>query len=384
MFVEKHPACGHVGILHFSYFTILFMMEERMKKSLFGLVVLAVISSATAQNLTLPQPSPRASVMQQVGLARVSVEYGSPAVNGREVWNKLVPYGMSPGQGFNDGNPFPWRAGANENTVFATTHDIMVEGKPLKAGSYGLHMIPGEKEWIVIFSKNYTSWGSFFYKENEDALRVTVKPEWKNESRDRLAYGFDETTDRSSTLHLRWEKIRIPLKITIDYDNQVMSSIRSELKTLPGFNPQALMQAANMSIQTNSDLKEALAWTDRAINLGGGVPAMLTKASVLEKMGNAKESEELRKRAIDRATEVELNNYGYALLGRQAVDQALEIFALNVKKNPASWNVYDSYAEALAAKGDKKKAVENYKKALSLAPENQKPRINQILGGLEK
>jgi len=83
-------------------------------------------------------------------------------VNNRIIWGTLVPYGQV------------WRARANENTTIAFSDPVMIEGKPLEKGTYGLHMIPTENNWSIIFSKNATSWGAFTYDQKEDALRVTV------------------------------------------------------------------------------------------------------------------------------------------------------------------------------------------------------------------
>ena len=102
---------------------------------------------------------------QQVGVTDITITYHRPVVNGRKIWGGLVPTGQV------------WRAGANENTTIEFSTPVSIEGKPLPAGTYGLHMIPGENEWTVIFSRNYTSWGSFSYDEKEDALRVTAKPQ---------------------------------------------------------------------------------------------------------------------------------------------------------------------------------------------------------------
>ena len=139
--------------------------------------------SATAQPHHLPASgdNQRASVTQQVGPVEVTISYGSPRVvlkgNDRrgKIWGTLVPYGLTE-LDFNDCKSCPWRAGANESTVFTTTGEIKVQGKSLPAGSYGLFAITGPEEWTFIFSKNTTSWGAYWYDPKEDVLRVTAKP----------------------------------------------------------------------------------------------------------------------------------------------------------------------------------------------------------------
>ena len=162
-----------------------------------------------------PPASPKAATTQTVGVDTViTIEYSRPGVKGRKIWGELVPYGLAPGISYSDGKPFPWRAGANQNTTIEFSKDVLIEGKSLAAGKYGIHMIPGEKECIVIFSKNNSAWGSYKYKKEEDALRVTVTPmdapheEW-------MSFGFDELTATSTVASLHWEKIRIPIKIEL-------------------------------------------------------------------------------------------------------------------------------------------------------------------------
>jgi len=177
-------------------------------------LLLAAPSPAAAQGAQIRQ-SLKAAVMQRLGVdVDITIEYSRPGVKGRKIWGDLVPLGMAPGNKYSKDQPFPWRAGANENTTINFTKDVLIEGKPLAAGKYGIHMIPGEKEWTIIFSKNSTSWGSFAYKQEEDALRVVVTPvaaafhEW-------LTYGFDDLAGKSATAFLLWEKLKVPFKISL-------------------------------------------------------------------------------------------------------------------------------------------------------------------------
>jgi hypothetical protein len=185
----------------------------------FGLVLtlailLALPSASFAQRNRIPA-SLRASVTQHLGTdAVITIDYGRPGVKGRKIWGGLVPYGMSPGNQYSKNKPFPWRAGANENTTIEFNKDLLIDGKPLPAGKYGIHMIPGEKEWTIIFSKKNDAWGSFTYDQAEDALRITVTPaqapheEW-------LTFGFDDLAGTSATAYLRWEQLKIPFKIQL-------------------------------------------------------------------------------------------------------------------------------------------------------------------------
>jgi hypothetical protein len=157
----------------------------------------------------------KASVMQRLGTdTDITIEYSRPGVKGRKIWGGLVPYGLAPGNKYSDNKPFPWRAGANENTTIEFNKDLLIEGHLLPAGKYGIHMIPGEKEWTIIFSKNNSAWGSFAYKQEEDALRVTVTPV-KAPFQEWLEYGFDDLAGTSATAYLHWEELKVPFKIKL-------------------------------------------------------------------------------------------------------------------------------------------------------------------------
>ena len=128
------------------------------------MILLAGRSLLQAQTvLDLPRPSQSASVSQRVGIADIAIHYSRPLVKNRKLWGGLVPYDQV------------WRAGANENTTISISDQVKIESELLPAGTYGLHMIPHERDCTIIFSKNSSSWGSFTYNPSEDALRVTVK-----------------------------------------------------------------------------------------------------------------------------------------------------------------------------------------------------------------
>jgi hypothetical protein len=168
-----------------------------------------------AQQNDKPRPSPKASVFQEIGIdTDITIAFSRPGVKGRKIWGELVPFGLAPGNQYSKNNPYPWRGGANENTTIDFSKDVMVEGNKLPAGKYGLHFIPSEKEWTIIFSKNSTLWGSYQYTKEEDALRVTVKA-LKAPFQEWLTYGFDNLTDSSAIAFLHWEELKVPLKISV-------------------------------------------------------------------------------------------------------------------------------------------------------------------------
>jgi len=191
-----------------------------MKRNIvLGLVVVltvgfAVSNSAFAQEKKVRASLP-ASVSQTLGVdSEITFDYSRPGVKERKIWGELVPYGLSPGNKYSKEKPFPWRAGANEKTTITVGSDVLVDGKPLPAGKYSIHMIPSEKDWIVIFNKVSEGWGSYDYDEAEDALRVKVTPveapfeEW-------MRFGFDDLAGTSAVAFLQWEKLKVPFTIAL-------------------------------------------------------------------------------------------------------------------------------------------------------------------------
>ncbi len=322
--------------------------------------------------LTVPQASPAASVSQTVGLTEITISYHRPAVNKRKVWGGLVPYNEV------------WRAGANENTTITFSTPVTVGGKQLPAGTYGLHMLPGETEWSVMLSSVASAWGSFSYDEKEDVVRFKATPKTVADSEERLEYRFENPTNDSVQVVLEWEKLQLSFPITVDTKAVVLASLKGELRGLPRFGWQGWNQAAQWCLTNDADLDQGLAWADRSIAAATNFTNLRTKAGILEKKGDTKQAAELRDRSMKIATEAEMNAYGYQLLGQNKQDEAIAVFRKNVKDHPDSWNTYDSLGEALAAKGDKKGAIENYSKALAMTTAaDQKKRIDGILAKLK-
>ncbi|MFZ0389264.1 MAG: DUF2911 domain-containing protein [Calditrichia bacterium] len=333
---------------------------------------LALQNSTAQPQLTLPQVSPAAEIRQTIGLTEIIISYHRPAVNGREIWGNLVPYGQV------------WRAGANENTTISFSDTVMINGKELPAGKYGLHMLPEKDKWTIIFSNVHWAWGSFSYDSTEDALRISATPETAP-FEERLNYRFDGVTGNSAEIALYWEKLRVPFTVTIDEHKLAIQNFRRQLRDLPRFFWRGWYQAANYANQNNIATQQALDWIDRSININENFSNLQVKADLLKKMGRRDEAARIQKRAFELATENEVNQYGYQLLSAGNVNEAIEIFRKNIADHPDSWNVYDSMGEAYAVQGDTVKAVEFYKKALDrTADQNQQQRIRNILQNLQK
>jgi len=348
--------------------------------------VLSISTNIYAQ-LDTPRGSQKAIVSQRVGITDITISYSRPSVNGREIWGKLVPYGMN-NLGFGTAKESPWRAGADENTTISFTDDVTVEGQPLKAGTYGLHMIVNEDHnATIIFSNNSTAWGSFFYEPSEDALRVDVKT---NETpfTEQLTYDFINVDAASATAVLNWEKKQIPFKIGVDVTNIVLADIRNKLQNQPGFQRQSWEQAANFALNNGGDLNEALGWVDNAIAgqfySQKTVNNLTLKARIMNKMGNKEAYATFMDEAASIANSNQLNNLGYQMLGTKDYQRALSYFEKAVKLDPTNPNVYDSLGECYKTMGDRKNAIKFLKKSLSMnPPPNVRANSEKLLAELD-
>jgi hypothetical protein len=348
-----------------------------------ALVLAAVPAAAQMPGLTLPPSGDNqvASVTQGIGLVRVTVDYSSPDVHGPngedrrgKIWGGLVPYGLAKVDFATCGDQCPWRGGANQNTVFRTTHDVKVQGQPLPAGSYGVHFIPGPEEWTVIFSKNSTSWGSYYYDPKEDALRVTAKPE-KSEYHEWLTYEFTDRQADHATLALRWEDLQVPVTISVDdMPGLYADALVRDLRTDAGWNRQHVLTAAQYLLQNKRHLPEALFWTERAIPPGAPADfnSLVTLAELQKANGKAEDAAKTMDRALANPalTPIEVHQYARQLQAQNRNEEAMQVFQMNAKRFPNAWPVRFGLARGHAGLGHKTEALAEARNALKAAPDD--------------
>jgi tetratricopeptide (TPR) repeat protein len=348
-----------------------------MKRGLLIVLAIAGISLSVPASfsqstvLDLPLDSQGAAVTQRIGITDITIDYHRPLVKGRTIWGKVVPYGEV------------WRAGANENTTIAFTNPVTIEGKPLAAGIYGLHMIPRENEWTVIFSKVHTAWGSFSYREAEDALRITVKPQ-PSEMHEALIYDFEDVKSDSAVATLRWEKLAVPIKIGVNVHEVVQASLRNQLQGLPQYTWEAWDDAATYLLGQKYDLEDALKYEETSIRIEPRFDNFLNKSRVLEAMGRKDEAEVAKNQALKRATAAQLYYYGRQLQQEGKQDQAFDLFRQAAQKDPTDWVVHDGTARIYSAQGDFDDAVKEMKISLAGAPDNYKIFFEPLVKKLEE
>lgn len=334
---------------------------------------LAFAGLASAQLTAVPDGgNKKASVSEVVGITNVAISYNRPGVKGRDghIWGQLVPPGYVD-QGFGPSKAAPWRAGANENTTIEFSTDVKIEGQPLPAGRYGFFIAYDPNECTLIFSKNSTSWGSFFYKPEEDALRVKVKPVPADKSVPWLKYEFSDQTLTSAVVDLEWEKLVIPFKIDVDLVNTQLESFRKELRTDKGFTWESWAQAALFCAQHKTNLEEGLQWANTATgtDFGGSktFQAWSAKAAVLDSLGRSSEAADVMKKALPYGDKNEIYYYARTLTRHQKGKEALEVFKMNYDKNPDEFITNAGMAKGYSAVGDYKKALTYAQKAKAQA-----------------
>jgi tetratricopeptide (TPR) repeat protein len=337
-----------------------------------GLVAAAMpwLSPAQSFVLDLPAPSQRAEISQRIGLTDITITYHRPLVNGRKIWDGLVPYGKV------------WRAGANENTTIAFSDPVMVEGKPLESGVYGLHMIPNADQWTVIFSKNSTSWGSFTYDQAEDALRVTVKPK-PADMHEALTYDFDDVRPESAVIQLEWEKIAVPFKVSVNVHQVVQASLKKQLRNLSQYTWMSWDDAANYLLAEKISLDQALAYANKSIETEDRFDNELTKSKILTALNRKDEAAAAQKKALAMASPLQMHFYGRQLQGEKRNSEAFVIFRENAKNHPDLWFVHTGLARIYSSEGKFDEAAQEMRIAVAAAPDNQKSYLDGILKRLE-
>lgn len=346
-------------------------------KKLFLAASLLVTAGLSAQLTTTPSGgNKKAMVGEQIGLTKVEINYDRPGVKGREgkIYGTSIVHNGFIDQQFGPSKAAPWRAGANENTTIEFSTDVTIEGKPLKAGKYGLFLAYDPNASTLIFSKNTISWGSYFYNPEEDALRVTIKPVALDRSVEWLKYEFTNQTDNAATISLMWEKMSFPFRVETDLIKNQVELFRSQLRNRLGFTWQSWNQAAAWCVQNKTNLDEALLWADTATSaiFGGNMEFQthVTKANVLKALGRTAEADSVMKKAMPLGNMIDLHQYGRQLLNQKKTAEALEVFKLNYSKNPDQFTTLVGLARGYSGTGDFKNALKFMTKALSQAPDD--------------
>jgi len=245
-------------------------------------------------------------------------------------------------------------------------------------------MIPNPDSWTVIFSKTNTAWGSYSYKQDEDALRVNVKPRALAEMKEALEFEFEDLKPESTAVTLKWEKLGVPFTVSIKDADQTLQNIRAQLKGRGQFTWQALDEGAQFCLTRKINLDEALRWADASIQNEERFDNLSTKADILKALNRPDEAKAAWNHALEIATAVQLYSYGRRLQGEKRGAEAMEIFQAVAKRFPQT--VYEHLAEARikSAAGDFAGAAAEATQAQNAAPTDaQKQSIKALIDRLQ-
>jgi len=353
-------------------------------------MILAITTEAQMIRLPDGGVNHKSKAGRRVGVTDIEINWNAPGVKGREgnIWGTTVaPFGFTV-LGYGSEVSSPWRAGANESTTISFSTDVTINGKPLAAGTYGFFIALYPDSCTLIFNKNTAGWGSYFYREELDVMRVGTIQQKDKAMIEWLDYTFTNQTDRSIEVALEWEHWRIPFKIEVDLLNTTLTSIRIQLSGAMGFDPPSLETAARWCLQNQVNYDEALHWINVVVdpNLGriNSFQALSTKAGLLEKLNRKEESDKIMQSALENATVIEMHQYGRQLLNEKRVKEAMAVFEKNHAKYKGAWPTNTGMMRGYSAMGNLKKALTYAKLALAQAPneENRKV-IEQAIKSLE-
>ncbi len=278
-----------------------------MKKLFLGLFVASLTLSGNAQIKT-PQPSPLSKIEQKVGLTDVTVEYSRPGVKGRKVFGDLVPFGKL------------WRTGANKNTIVTFSQDVTIDGKSLKKGSYAIFTKPGATSWEVMFYNDTNNWGTpRKWDDKKVALTTTAKVEKMPMSIESFTITIDDLTNSSAVLGILWENTYAGIKFNVPTDKAVESSISS---VMAGPGPNDYYAAASYYMDEGKDIKKAMMWIDKAVDLTSDQPRFwyLRKQSLIHaKAGDKKGAIKAAKASLMHAEKA--NNADYVKMNKDSLKE---------------------------------------------------------------
>ncbi|GAB4017765.1 DUF2911 domain-containing protein [Spirosoma sp. KCTC 42546] len=259
-------------------------------------MLLAICSFSIAQaQLKVPAASPAQTTKQSFGLGDITLEYSRPAVKGRTIFGDLVPYDKV------------WRTGANATSKITFSTDVKLEGKDVKAGTYGLFTIPGKSSWEVMLSKDLNLGANVGdYKKENEVVRVQVKPTTLANKVETFTINLADILPNSAVLEIMWDKTRVPVAITADIDQTIVKNIEASLAS----DKPAYFEAASYYYDTNRDLKQALGWVTKATEQNPkAFWVMLLKARIEQKLNQKAAAIASAEKTVTLATEAKNADY---------------------------------------------------------------------------
>ena len=277
-------------------------------KKVIVLLAFIIANFAIEAQVKTPQPSPKATVEQVVGLTTVNVEYSRPSTKGRSVFGDLVPFGKV------------WRTGANANTLISFSDDVTIDGKSLPKGKYSLFTLPKADNWEIIFYKTTDNWGNpEEWKETDVALRANAKPILTDRKVETFTIGINNVSNDSGDLEISWEKTLIALKFEVPTQKTAIASIT---KALAGPTAGDYFSSAQYFYQSNGDMNKALEYVNKAISMakvGEDVPFwhLRQKSLIQAKLNDKKGAIETAKQSL--AGAIKDDNQDYVKMNNDSI-----------------------------------------------------------------
>jgi hypothetical protein len=278
---------------------------KRIYFYLAAMLVACASQNSYAQLLKVPQLSSSQTIVQELGLGKITLTYSRPSVRGRKIFGAMEPYGNV------------WRTGANAATTIKFTDDVTIEGTKVPAGEYGLFSIPDKNEWTVILNKTANQWGAYTYKQADDQLRFKVKTINHTDPTETLTMQFNDVDRTKCELEISWANVSFSFNISTDVDSKVMANINDVMNT----DKKPYFDAALYYYENNKDLNKALEWISTAEKAEPKSPFYkVWKARIQLKMGDKSAALATAKEGVRLAKEQ--NDKEYERLNQGVIDQA--------------------------------------------------------------
>ncbi|WP_436517313.1 DUF2911 domain-containing protein [Ekhidna sp. To15] len=359
-------------------------MKKTQLLLIVGCIFCTSLSFGQFHTLKIPKASNHVRETQTLGVTDITLDYHSPATRGRDVWNNpnIIPL---------NGVPIAWRAGANMNTTISFSTDVMIQGERLPQGTYGFHVIPRGEVYDLIFAHNSNQWGSYYLDlKNDVTLTVEVEAEECPPS-EKLDFEFLNWSENEVTIALEWDNRRLPFKVSVDLNETVVASFRSELRGINTYHWQAWNDAAQWCLNHDTNLDEAVEWANRSINGGfngfasnKNITNLTTKAQLLNKLERDTELDQTISEIsnMDQSAN-EVNAFCIFLLRIDKPEAALQSLNTNIKKYPDAWFLKLNRGLANYFLDNQTKALKELKAVRELTPDFFKQRMEEIVAEVE-
>jgi tetratricopeptide (TPR) repeat protein len=357
-------------------------MNQKLK--ILPFIIIAFIMSgnplfAQFHTLKIPEVSNYVRETQRLGITDITIEYHSPATRGRDVWNNpnVIPQ---------NGDPIAWRAGANMNTTLTFSTDVLINGNPLDAGTYGLHVIPRADQYEILFAHAYNQWGSYYLDLEKDVtLTVSVQADSIAFS-EKLDFEFLDWKEDEVIVGLEWANQRLPITVSVDLNETVVNSFRDELRGINTYRWEAWNDAARWCLYHDTNLEEALTWADRSIRGGyNGFAANMnasnlqTKAELLLKLDRQQDLDATIQEAMDLDMDENQTNYfSTFLLRAEKYPEAVALLDAALDRHGDIWYLLLNRSIGNYFLGNKKTALKIMDQTKKISPDAFMSRLDEI------